>query len=318
MLPNSCSMLFKDLFKKANIKYPGVGEAEFLKYHTTILKDRIQAQPRNRFILDNSKRPNASGLFEYVLWDSEIFDMNIGRLDYFIGSSGCKASFRENVIKDIFYLSKKNKLKFMLARINSGDFQSAQILEKYGFILTDILVSLSVILKKQDIIKLPAGIRGYEVSDLKAVLNIAKNSFVFNRFFNDSRLNSANVKYVYEKWVKDVCLNNKSDVLVYEDNSGLLGFVICKLDKLSKNIFGYSIGQIDLVAVRPGLKGKGIGRKLVQAGLYKFSKDAVAIVEIRAQHANILAVNSFLKSGFKEYNSGLTLPAGMVFHKWFD
>lgn len=312
MSQNRSSSLFKPALKALYRKYgklDNVNEKVFLKYHLGVLDKKLSANSKNRVISNGSGAKKAVLAFEYLPWDSAIFKMQIGRLDYFLPTAKASISSRKKIVGQAIALAKKTKLKFLSAKVNLGDFCGAQLLEEAGFTLKDVAVSFLCRLKDLKIEKPAAGIRSFKLTDLKQVLKIAAKSFVFNRFFNDSRLNKDSVRMMYAQWVRSSCLKNYSDVLVYSKKGRIKGFILCKAE-------AKAFGQIDLIAVLPDVKNKGIGTKLVKAALHKFKKKGMRFAEIRTQHANVLAVNSFIKAGFKRYTRGITLPSGLVFHKW--
>jgi ribosomal protein S18 acetylase RimI-like enzyme len=307
-------LILKDWFYRNRFQPISVKEDSFIGYHAEILKERLKVRPANRIIYETG----AMSIYEYLPWDSDIFKMKIARLDYFISLETAGRLSREKVIKNVFSLAKKQRIRFLSAKVNTGDFQAAQALERYGFILADMQLTLSVVPAEAELGIPDKNIRPCRRSDFKVLIDIARDSFCYNRFFNDPGLNRNDSSLVYAQWVKNACLKNPLDLLVWDEAGIPQGFIICKMDKHAENFFGFGIGQIDLVAVGPSNKSKGIGRKLVNAALCRFAKDKAALAEIRTQYINIAAVTSFMRAGFKHYSTGLSFPAGMTFHKWFE
>lgn len=310
--------ILKALYRKSLAGPVPVREGSFVAYYEAIIKDALTANFSNSIVVENSKSPQAMVLFEYLPWDTAIFRKRMARLDYFLASDGCGASSRDKVVKKALLIARQNRVAFLSAKVGTGDFQAAQILEGRGFILADIQVTFSVSVDRLAAGQIHKNIRSWRASDLTDAVKIAKDSFIFNRFFNDPRLDKKCAGNMYGEWVRNACLKNPQGVLVWQENSRIRGFIICKSDRFSENSLGLSIGHIDLVAVDDKSKGKGIGTHLARAALEKFKTEGADIVEVRTQHANVPAVNSFLKSGFKAYGHGLSLTAGTVFHKWFD
>jgi GNAT superfamily N-acetyltransferase len=75
------------------------------------------------------------------------------------------------------------------------------------------------------------------------------------------------------------------------------GFITCRRS-------GRHSGEIVLVGIRKGLRGKGFGRALIEKAMTWFIKEKVTTVTERTQLKNLNAVNFYFRMGFslREYD----------------
>ncbi len=144
-----------------------------------------------------------------------------------------------------------------------------------------------------------------EVSrDESSILSIAKESFVFSRFFNDPNLRQEQSRLVYVKWVENsVKTPSKLFVLVKELES-IKGFIIFNVNRNN------GIATIELIAVDKDTLGKGYGRAMIKAlESYLFNLN-ISHLKVGTQTDNIRAVNFYSSLGF-DY-----IACNSVYHLW--
>lgn len=255
----------------------------------------------------------------FLEWDSNIFGFSIGKIDnlFIKMADPLKYNFLQNIIQDCI----KERYVHLVCRIGIKDFAMLNLLEKMQFNIADIQLTLSASGDLLDV-PLPSSnkfeIRSAKTDDLEQLREIVKDGFTDTRFVVDSRYPREKVNQLYFEWVKNSVLDPAQSVFVVKDNSTerLIGFSICNFDPDSEITLGIKIGCIDLIAVAKNYRNQGIGQMLVKFVLSWF-KAKVDKVEIRTQVSNIPAIRAFMNGGFKEFSSGIMLPAGISMHRWF-
>lgn len=136
------------------------------------------------------------------------------------------------------------------------------------------------------------------------IANIARNSFEFSRFFNDSNLPQLKSRNVYYQWVLS-SFNQPNKYFIYQSIEDIItGFLLFSLNEVNKAV------DIELIAVNKNTKGKGIGKKLIsKLEMYsleiKYDK-----INVGTQIKNSNAINFYQSCGFKYISSN------PIFHLW--
>ena len=247
---------------------------------------------------------------KYLEWDSGIFGFKIGRLGNIRLDKNEKTAGR--FINRIIKSCRKQHYRHINCRIGTGDFLALWALEKNGFNVADIQVTLSTGGKpKKKTVKLP----GFSVvkaceDDLDGMRCVTRDAFTDTRVVRDPNYPRVKVDRFYYEWIKNSMFNKRQAVFLAKENKSkeLAGFVIC-------DVLG-EIGFIDLISVNKRKRGRGIGSALVGAAMNWFSDNSVE-AEVRTQASNTAAIETFTKGGFRHLVPGKAVPSGISMHYWF-
>lgn len=256
----------------------------------------------------------------FLQWDSKIFGFKIGRIEFLLKfmNNFQRYGFLNNIIKDC----RNKRYRHLNCRLGIKDFETLWLLEKLGFNVADIQLTLSTSDAFKDMPKLSHGrlaiIRKAAKDDLKYLKVFVKGAFTDTRFVVDSRYPPRKVDRLYYEWIKNSIFNVDQRVFVALDKNTkrLIGVSICNISPNSKKILKFKIGSIDLIAINKDYRNQGLGQSLIKFCL-NWLKKKVDRVEIRTQVSNIPAIAAFMKGGFKEVTPGILLPAGITMHRWF-
>lgn len=207
-------------------------------------------------------------MIELLDWDSNFFGYKIGKLTY---SNQHKSLPSDEEFK-----------KFDLVYI----FSTSRLNDKYN------LVDVKVTFKKNTASKnVDDKIYFFDktLHSYTELLELAYLSGHDSRFLKDSFFSEKDFKNLYKTWIDKSIINQKTKILVYINNNTICGFVSFKVEKIKSNI--------ELIAVSPIARGKGIGKKLLDAVEAMLKEDT--LLTVPTQETNLKACNFYLKNGFK-------------------
>lgn len=224
-------------------------------------------------------------------WDLLTFDTRL------FGFKTAKINFVEaGSVRELISDLVQEKIEYATYRLPANNFSLVRELEQAGFLLVDGLLSLELDLKNMQLLSVDRNIREAKEQDIKDLREIAGRMLIANRFYNDPIIPKEKARQLYEDWAENSVHKKKADrVLVLEEDRKILGFIT--LEKL---------GRIALVAVDKNSQGKGIAKKIINAGLSIFKKWGVQKVYIETAIFNISALRAYQACGFKIASSYLT------------
>jgi dTDP-4-amino-4,6-dideoxy-D-galactose acyltransferase len=247
-------------------------------------------------------------------WDSEQFGMPAARLDRLAvpGSYTIARAHKRKLLSLVLGQCLETGIRYLTARVDTGDFSSIHALEESGFELVDgiqsFLLSLNPIeashpndASNPNAASAPTGTRIFEPRDLPQVLAIARTAFVFDRFHADPQLSPAIADRVNESWTRNCCLGSAADITVLSEDGGRISsFVACRADREARR------GSIILVATAEWARGRGMARRASLAALHWFAGQGMESVEVGTQFRNIPAACLFQSLGFRLFQTALT------------
>lgn len=157
---------------------------------------------------------------------------------------------------------------------------------------------------RRQAITAPAGIQPFKPSDAESLCQLHALAF-------------------HQSWLSGpemiARIDSRQAVLIAWEQGQRVGYI-----RLSRHI-SLREGQIDFVAVEPGWRGKGIGRRLLQAGLHWiFSLQDLESAYLNVSDSNTNARQLYESAGFSLFQSGLALdwwkdseqPADSLWPEW--
>jgi RimJ/RimL family protein N-acetyltransferase len=247
-------------------------------------------------------------------WDTEQFGFPAARLDL-----ACVDGYREQSIADqtelldrILEDCRRQSIGHLTARVDAGELTTIHALEHAGFELIDGIQTFSLRLPAPAEELEPAcEIRLYRETDLEQILEIARSSYVFDRFHADSALSSAKADRINETWVHNCCLGRMADaVIVAAKGEVVLAYATCKIDEAATRVLGVGCGVIGMVATIASARKLGVAAAANRGSLDWFQSQGVEVVEVGTQLRNVPAGRLYERCGFR-----LT-AVSLTFRKW--
>jgi dTDP-4-amino-4,6-dideoxy-D-galactose acyltransferase len=233
--------------------------------------------------------------FQILEWDSDFFGYKVARLQLKTLSA---SSELDRLIKKL----RDNQIKLTYLTVPDSDQQTLILLnDKFKPVTTNIVFSRTI--TKQDIGE------SSEVSEYNhdipdnELYELALQAGHDSRYKLDTHFKNNEFERLYKLWIENSVNKSIADfTFVWRDNHVIKGFVTLKI----KN----DIGVIGLIAVDATMRGKGIGKKLLNAVFNCLAKKQVKYCEVATQKGNTGAVNFYKSAGFDVKSSDV------YYHIW--
>jgi len=179
-------------------------------------------------------------------------------------------------------------------RVPADDVAKTQRLKKIGF---REIESLATFRRPLDAIFGEAAPQLATEGDFYDCLKIGKTSFQFDRFHADPGVPNAAADKLKETWVENSLKGRADAVFVTRDGDRATGFNLCRID-------GREV-TIDLIAVANDMKGRGLGKQLIEQALNYYS-DKADFIRAGTQTNNSASNRLYLSTGFSEFSQQKT------------
>lgn len=221
---------------------------------------------------------------EPLEWDSELFNINIGRLVIDEITDVNPVMFNDIVSKGRYDLIYVFKSKSVL---------SNDIVSLLGLDLMDIMITL-----EKPFISYPSSDIEYDFrttlssNELREAYDIAEQTSTVSRFSKEPLVGPEKTKLLYRKWVDNALKQTFSDGMFIEKHENrVIGIHLIRTDR--------EIGYFTLTGVDRSLNGKGIGTKLWNKS-YSYWSHENNVLKIVSPFSfqNTQSFNFHLKHGF--------------------
>lgn len=171
--------------------------------------------------------------------------------------------------------------------------------------IADIRVELSADVR--EFVRAPVdhpveGIVEWSAADRGAAIELAEQLSAWSRFASDPLLATFAVS-LYREWIRHAFVGTHG-TLVCRADAEIVGLLTYQMDK--------EPAQIELLAVKDGHRGKGIGVALTRAFLTKAQAAGRRHAAVRTQLRNIGAIRAYERAGFR------VRECTVVLHRWRD
>ena len=236
---------------------------------------------------------------ERLHWDSGFFGCSVARV---VGGTMDAASAR--AVLD-WCRSERVRFLYFLA---DDDVQTWATAADAGFRLMDVRVEMVL---DRTWPRLPATaaaagvvLREATSEDLPSLIPIASSVHTDSRFFVDPLVPREKAHELFELWIRRSVVHAIADVVFVADVGGrAVAYLSARVSD--------GVGNVGLVGVGEGARGRGVGLALVQRALEWFvARDALE-VNVVTQGRNIMAQRVYQRCGF------LTRSTRLWFHRWF-
>jgi ribosomal protein S18 acetylase RimI-like enzyme len=234
---------------------------------------------------------------ERLAWDSQFFGVEIARV-----RGETLTDERAKAIDDWCGIN-RIKLLYFLAR--SDNPATAVLAEESGYREVDQRVTLHRPLAGPPPVIDPS-ISPFVASDLNPLRQIARGSYRDSRFYHDGRLRRAKCDELFDLWTTQTCQRHPDHVLVARQSGAAVGYVTCTIDATSH------IAGIELIGVAESARGRGVGKRLVDAALAWGVARGATEMSVVTQARNAPALRLYEGTGF------VTRLLQRYYHKWYD
>jgi dTDP-4-amino-4,6-dideoxy-D-galactose acyltransferase len=230
-------------------------------------------------------------------WDSKYFGFNIALLN----SQKVKPAY-SNLLKT--FVDQNNiELIYYLCDCHQSD--SVLFAEKNLFHFVDIRLTFFISLNENfPDIQFDGEIKKATVEHIEELKIIADGLYKYSRYFFDGKFDRDRVNQFYKDWVVKAVLGQYDhECWCLFEAEKVAAFCTVRYD-------GEGRAFIGLVGVSRELKGRKLGKQLIQYVLRKLSREGVNQVRVVTQGRNYPAINLYITSGFQLFSTELW------YHKW--
>lgn len=145
----------------------------------------------------------------------------------------------------------------------------------------------------------------YVVTNLsrnEQIVDIARKSFQYSRFFNDPKLPKTQAKNIYLHWTECAFGHENKYFVICEREGNVAGYILLSINDVSS--------VIELIAVEEKYQGQRVGKSLIQTMETFVIDKEIKKIKVGTQVNNISAAQFYSKMGFTY------VSCGSVYHLW--
>jgi len=175
--------------------------------------------------------------------------------------------------------------------------------KKTNAFLTDVNVQFE---KELKVNKKKLENKGFQVKNNlprnQQIIDIARKSFNYSRFFNDPNLSFDKAKNIYVHWTDSAFKKEDKFFVISRIDNKVAGYILFSTHKMTSTI--------ELIAVEKKYQGKNIGRLLIRELEEYLIDKGILNIKVGTQLNNISAVNFYETMGFK------VVSCRNIYHLW--
>lgn len=223
-------------------------------------------------------------MIQELTWDTNFFGRRIGSIPVVASAEEADQLLEE---------ARRQKFRYLIARLTPAEIYAVQILEQKGFYTTDIGIVWHRSIKDLEAPEVPA--RVATADDNAVVSDISAGIFSEGRFYKDPFFSREEADRLYRTWAENLLKGDADKVFLI----GNAGFVACKVSG--------DTGSITLIGVSSEHQHRGIGKDLVRNALAWFRGMGADKATVRTQAGNRSAIAFYESVGFRVRNLDITL-----------
>lgn len=231
---------------------------------------------------------------KYLEWDTEYFGVK---------------SARVNLLGDVDEKGQEDILSFCknydfvtIANFENRNENNLWIGKKTSAFLADVNVQF---VKELDSLETHSDEKTYVTNNLPVndqILNIARKSFRYSRFYNDPNLSDSKSENVYLHWTEGAFQKDNKYFVICEREGKIAGFLLFASEE--------TCATIELIAVDEDFQGQGVGKSLIKTMESYNANKGINNIKVGTQLNNIQAVQFYSKMEFSYVN------CSSIYHLW--
>jgi GNAT superfamily N-acetyltransferase len=150
----------------------------------------------------------------------------------------------------------------------------------------------------------PISVRTAKSEDLPALESLATSSHRHTRFYFDGGFPLERCGLLYVRWIERAQREAGHELLIAEQDGKTIGYHAIRMP-------GPEPGRLDLIALEPSARGRGLGRALLRSSLRRLRDQGAEAVLTSMQARNVTALRSHERVGF------VAERAQVWHHKWY-
>ncbi len=230
-------------------------------------------------------------------WDSNFFGFGVGRLS---------DSFKSiAVLNDALQTAAKKNIRLVYGACHHRDDISHRNALTVGGRFVDAKHAYELDLTKIQPIPINIEVAADDARSHQQLYDLAWQAAEFSRFRIDPEMPEGCWQRMYFLWMQNSITGKLADtIIVVHGNNRIVGMITVSHQK--------KVGQIGLFAVDHKSRGMGIGRRLLNAAIYKCHIAGCEKLEVITQRNNLAACHSYESLGFE------LIEEKDFFHFWIN
>lgn len=144
-------------------------------------------------------------------------------------------------------------------------------------------------------------IREATKDDMESIVNLWQELMDFHIERSDLYQMKSNARELYSDYLKDVLINPDYITLVFENEKGILGYLVAT-ESNDPPIYEGTVGIVMELSVTQEHRNKGIGEKLLTYIEKKFLEKGIGRMECMVSDFNEISKGFWHKNGYEPYN----------------
>lgn len=136
------------------------------------------------------------------------------------------------------------------------------------------------------------------------IIDIARASFIFSRFFNDPKLPKIKASNIYAYWTEGAFEKENKYFVICRRDGQIAGYILFSMNTENQT------STIELIAVDEKFRGQRVGKSLLQALESYSAERSIKTIKVGTQVDNIAAAQFYHSAGYKY------VSCGSVYHLW--
>ena len=239
-------------------------------------------------------------------WDSCNTNYKTARIHFFFGKGKEHAQDYQKIYQEMEAEFISKGYEYILFRANASNLLALQTAQNNGFQVVDGLLLLT----SEDKHHIEPSFRARVAveGDLPAIKEIARNSFIFDRFHTDPAIPDTLADELHANWIYDSFTKNTDErVLVEETDGKITGLLSYSMNEALSSALGVKIMTIILLATHFRSRNQGRAKSLIQESLRIAHQESFDTVLVGTQLRNVRATRLYEKLGFRITDSSYTL-----------
>ena len=256
-----------------------------------------------------ANRLQALACWRFLPWDSQVLGCPSGSVGglWAEGDYVVRWHRLETVFKACIADAEEHDVRFLSVRLPEGELAALHAVEAVGFRIIESFLTFSR--KTEGEIPFEGEsdfhIRLAQRGEMGPVASIAYRAFQSFRLRVDPQIPESRARHSRREWVRNGFKGRAEAIYVAASKNRLVGFALLRSKTGAMN---EKIGEIELIAVDPAWKGRGIGKALVAASIRHY-QGKTSEIQVGTQAKNLRAVGLYTRMGFSLVRSELS------FHK---
>lgn len=229
--------------------------------------------------------------YAIIPWDSEYLRNTTVEIEKFTATS---LAALKKLITQLRRTHKLKKGDLLVSKIPLADYAKIHMLDQIGFYFIEQTITLNIDLSSWNLNSFifPSG-NEYQLipagsPDKKAIRDIARTTFIADRFHLDSNIPKARADYRFEMWIENSFHSLDSVYKFVDNNNTIVGFYIIREH--------LEYVELRLAGLHPKRVGHGLGKMLYHRmySLLKEEKHTTAKATISLNNSPVLNVYVYL------------------------